>query len=220
MILTDPWHKEKLQRFFEALEARGTTRMACRASGINRRAFYRWREKGAELHQKMEAAADVDDGEVVEFDVDRLSERDKFYLELYLQYNKSKAIAALSAVETIASVGFGGHTTVETRTELIPVYDEDKKKFVNKKKITTTEKQHGPSWQALAWILERTNPDEFARKLFSITDPKDEDETPKLDSLLHVMQSMNGSILKKSNGAIPPKNGTANGTASEPESTE
>lgn len=210
----DPWFKDALKAFFKTLEDRGTDTNACSASGISQRSMIRWKNAGRDLHERLEAAEDVESGEVVELTEGDLSERERWYLNFYRQYNLSRVKAQQSAIQKIAGVGFGGGTIVEKTTELVPIYDAAQEKIVHKEKVTIKEKEQGPNWQALAWLLERTDPNQFARKLFSISE-NDDDDMPVLDDIISAINQASPAVRSKNgrNGINPPSNGKKNGTA-------
>lgn len=80
---------------------------------------------------------------------------DTAYYRFYYRIFNAKLRGEKERLEAIGRSGYGGDIVTETKRVIKPNGDIEE---------TTTKKKTYSQWPALAWILERTDPEQYARK--------------------------------------------------------
>jgi hypothetical protein len=103
------------------------------------------------------------------------------------RYERAYELGIQEKLGQIVKAGTEKHVLRETKTVLNPdgTYTE-----------TITTKEQAPSWQALAWVLERVHSDRFSRnKGENVRDPKEEAE--KLAHEINKLVAFEGDVIEQ-----------------------
>ena len=126
---------------------------ACKAVGVSTATYYRWRAEGEEAAILVREAAEAGRARP------KLTHLQEAQLEVWEATERARGMQEAAYLGIIAAAGRGGAEYTEGQREY--VVENGERKLVSERSVT---KHLTPTWTAAAWILERRQPERWARR--------------------------------------------------------